>query len=93
MLLENDDAKMLLIQSGKQKRYWAYVSEISWEKPNTPGILEYYDELLGNISTWFKVTRITEAEKGIMGKCIVASSREPLSGASKKYVSFFVIEV
>lgn len=32
-ILNNDDPKILLIHSGQQGRYWAYITEISRELP------------------------------------------------------------
>ena len=93
-ILENDTSKILLIQSGKTNRYWAYVDEIQYEVPNRKHIPEYYRDMAGKFGTWFKITRFEKADKGIMAKCKVTSSGALLSNASRHSMSpYFIISV
>ena len=41
-LLKQDDTKILLINSGKDDRYWAHVTDIKKETPEKAGIPAYY---------------------------------------------------
>ena len=79
----NGDFKILLIESGKFNRYWAYVSEISKTKPSKDAYPDYYGELADKMKTWFKITKIVPAPKDIMKRCFVISSGRVLSDASK----------
>lgn len=93
IIMNNDRPRILLIHSGKQDRYWAYVKEIKWEIQEAPEIPSYYLEKKDLFKTWFKIDKIVSAEKDIMSRCKVISSGAILSVASKKSMSsFFVIE-
>lgn len=92
-LKEQEDTKILLINSGKADRYWAHVSEISRETPPVDGIPEYYRDLTDKFKTWFKVTKFEPAPRDIMSKCFVASSGNALGEVSKHSMSpYFIIE-
>ena len=92
-LLELDDTKILLINSGKVDRYWAHVSEIKKETPERNGIPSYYRDNTEKFKTWFKVTSFERAPKEIMTKCYVVSSGATLSEVSKHSMSpYFIIE-
>lgn len=90
---ENDNPKILLIHSGKAARYWAYVSDVIRSCPEIDGIPHYYRDIRDKFKTWFKVTRIEEAPRDIMGNCRVISSGAPLGEVSKHSMSpYFIIE-
>ena len=84
---EQEDIKILLINSGKPDRYWAHVSEISYERPSYNEFPKYYHDISDKLKTWFKITCFEQAPKGIMGRCFVTSSGSPLSEASKHSMS------
>lgn len=93
-ILTNEVPRILLIHSGKTGRYWAYIEKIQYEVPTKQDIPSYYRDNAGVFKTWFKVTRIEEASKGILGACTVASSGRPLSEVSKSSMSpYFIINV
>lgn len=92
-LKEQEDTKILLINSGKVDRYWAHVAEISKETPPMEGIPEYYRDLTERFKTWFKITKFELAPRDIMSKCYVASSGNALGEVSKHSMSpYFIIE-
>jgi len=92
-ILQNEDARFLLINSGKVDRYWVHISAISKETPPLDEFPEYYHDLANKMKTWFKVTAFKPAETGIMAKCFVASSGSPLTEASKHSMSpYFIVE-
>jgi len=91
-MLQDEDARFLLINSGKANRYWAHISAISKDTPPLDEFPAYYHELADKMKTWFKVTCFEPTEKGIMAKCFVASSGSPLTEASKHSMSpYFII--
>lgn len=93
-ILSNKIPRILLIHSRKTGRYWAYVEKIQYDVPPKQEIPVYYRENAGVFKTWFKVTKIEEASKGILGACTVASSSRPLSEVSKSSMSpYFIINV
>lgn len=93
-ILTEDNPKILLIHSGKTDRYWAYVKEILFECPeDIENIPSYYRDNRIKFKTWFKVTRFEKASDDVLSKCIVVSSKQPLSLASKHSLSpYFKIE-
>lgn len=92
-IMNNKEPRILLIRSGKVERYWAYVSEITNKTPAPDGIPEYYRDTRYMFKTWFKITRFQLAEKDVMSKYVVASSKSPLGMVSKHSMSpFFIIE-
>lgn len=93
MILKNNTAKVLLIQSGKTKRFWAHISDIVFDEPPKEEYPSYYHNWADKVKTWFKVTKFEEADNDIMSKCFVKSSKAPLSSASKHSMSpYFIIE-
>lgn len=93
MIMSQDVKRILLISSGKSSRYWAYVSEISKEKPVDGIFPDYYGDKTEKMNTWFKVEQIELAEKNVMSQCIVVSSGRTLSDASKHSMSpYFIID-
>jgi len=92
-LLSSNDPMILLINSGKQDRYWAHIVEVSRTVPPTNEIPEYYRNIREKFKCWFKVTAFVEAPKGIMAECYVASSNRPLGEVSKHSMSpYFIIK-
>ena len=93
-VMSQDNPRILLIHSGGQDRYWAYISAIKKEQPANDEFPEYYWDIAEKFKTWFYITRFEVAEKGVMSKCIVASSRAILSNASRHSMSpYFLIEI
>jgi hypothetical protein len=86
-ICEQEDLKILLINSGKADRYWAHVSEISYEVPPFSEFPEYYHSMAEKMKTWFKIVSFEPAPRNIMEKCFVTSSWSPLSVASKHSMS------
>lgn len=91
-IMLNEDPKILLINSGKQERYWAHITEVSRAMPPMNEIPEYYREFSEKFKYWFKVKAFEMAPRGIMSQCYVASSNRPLSEVSKYSMSpYFII--
>ena len=91
-ILSLDNPRILLIRSGKQERYWAYVSDIAWKTPELSQIPSYYAENADVFRTWFRITRFEPADANVMSKCIVPSSGEELSKVSRSIMSpYFII--
>ena len=91
-ILENENPRILLIHSGRQFRYWAFIDQIQRETPPINEIPEYYRDQAEKFSTWFRVIKIEEAEKNVMSTCCVASSGMVLSFASRRSMSpYFII--
>ena len=65
-VLEQNEARILLINSGKLDRYWAYISEASKVTPATHEIPEYYRDMADRFKTWFRVTRFEKAPRDIV---------------------------
>ena len=93
VLLSTEEPKILLIRSGRAERYWAYIEEVKTEKPESKGIPYYYRDNTDKFKIWFKVKKFELAEKGVMSKCLVASSGQQLGEVSKHSMSpYFIIE-
>lgn len=92
-IMSQENPRILLIHSGGTDRYWAYITEIKKEKPDVEDFPLYYRDISDKFSTWFCIKRFELAEKGVMGKCIVSSSKTILSNASRHSMSpYFLIE-
>ena len=91
-IMNNETPKILLIHSGQQNRYWAFISEIRYEVPDKRFIPLYYRDRTDRFHTWFKIVKFEKASKDIMQNCTVVSSGTPLSEASKSSMSpyFFI---
>ena len=88
-----DNAKILLIHSGKFDRYWAYIDVAQKEQPDKRFIPEYYRDNAANFKSWFRVTRFESAPKDILSQCIVSSSGNTLSFTSRFSMSpYYLIE-
>ena len=94
MVLENCPAKVLLIHSGTQKRYWAYVDAISRDYPGDGEYPAYYSDKSDKVRTWLRIIRFKDAPRDIMSKCTVVSSGALLSYTSRRSMSpYFRIAV
>lgn len=92
-VLDQDDPKILLILSGGNKRYWAYISDIKKERPSDDAFPSYYQSRVEDFKTWFCVNRFEHADKNVMSKWRVVSSKAKLSDTSKHSMSpYFFIE-
>lgn len=92
-LKEQEDIKILLINSGKVDRYWAHVAEISREAPPVEYIPKYYRSFAEKFKTWFKITEFESAPRDIMSKCFVVSSGNALGEVSKHSMSpYFIVD-
>ena len=92
-LLSQENPRILLIHSGGIDRYWAYISDIKKDCPLREDIPEYYRDISDRFHTWFCINRFEKAEKGVMSKCIISSSKAVLSVASRHSMSpYFLIE-
>lgn len=93
-VLNNEEPRILLIHSGGIDRYWAYITEASSIQPERQYIPEYYRSMADKFHFWFKIVKITKADRDIMSRCIVSSSKSTLSNASKYSMSpYFKIDV
>lgn len=93
LILSQEEPRILLIHSGGPKRYWAFIDRIQKQTPQLEDFPAYYHEIADKFNTWFRIIRIEEAPKDIMGKCRVASSGSILGEASKHSMSpYFVID-
>lgn len=90
-ILNNDDPKILLIQSGTSNRYWAHIKGISKEMPDLEKVPSYYHHEKARVKTWFNVIEFEKADKDVMSKCTVASSGAVLSRASMHSMSPYFI--
>jgi len=92
-ILESADPRILLIHSGGQERYWAHVADIQRSIPDLSGIPSYYRGMADKFKCWFKVTGFTRAENSVMSSCIVVSSGNRLTDASRHSMSpYFIID-
>lgn len=92
-ILCSDCPKILLINSGKPDRYWAFVKGIQNDVPSLNEIPEYYRDRCEEFKTWFMISRFEKAPNNIMSKCTVVSSGNSLGEASKHSMSpYFIIE-
>lgn len=93
-IMENEKSRMLLIHSGRSGRYWAYIDKIQYDTPPKDEIPEYYRDNAGVFKTWFRVVKLEEAPKNILGCCVVVSSQRSLSEVSKSSMSpYFIVKV
>ena len=92
--LNEKEPRFLLIKSGTPDRYWIYYTDfLIDDTPELKYIPSYYRSEASKISCWFKIIKIEKAEKDIMSKCIVISSGDILSNASKHCMNpYFKIE-
>lgn len=87
LIMENENPRILLIHSGKTGRYWAYIKKIQYDISSKSEIPEHYRDNAGIFKTWFRVVKIEEVPKNVLGNCVVASSQRPLSEVSKSSMS------
>lgn len=94
MVLGNEAPRILLIHSGTQKRYWAYVDAISRDYPGSGEYPSYYEDKADKVKSWIRVTQFEPASNDILGKCTVMSSGQPLSNVSRHSMSpYYKIEI
>lgn len=92
-IMQQKRPKILLIRSGKQDRYWAYIAEISKEVPAVDGIPTYYADRANEFKTWFKIVRFEYATKDVMSNCRVISSGKKLGEVSKHSMNpYYIID-
>lgn len=93
IIMSSEKPRILLIQSGKVGRYWAYINKIQRECPDLDAIPEYYRSESEKFKTWFRVIRFEKATANIMSQCTVVSSGAELGHASHYSMSpYFFIE-
>ncbi len=94
MVLDNEAPRILLIHSGTQKRYWAFVDTISRDYPGSGEYPSYYEDKADKVKSWIRVTKFEPASNDILSKCTVMSSGQPLSNVSRHSMSpYYKIEV
>lgn len=92
-VLSANTPRILLIQSGKLGRYWAYIDAVQRECPDLDAIPEYYRNDCQKFKMWFRIIRIEKAPANIMSQCTVVSSGTELGQASHYSMSpYFFIE-
>ena len=92
-IISNEFPKILLIHSGTANRYWAYVKMIIKSEPDMEKVPTYYHHEKNRVKTWFCITKFEKADKNVMSKCTVTSSRTLLSYASSHSMSpYFIID-
>lgn len=91
-VLGSEEPRILLIQSGGQRRYWAYIEEIKREAPPLNEIPMYYRNIASKIRCWIKIIEIREAANNVVSRCTVVSSGKSLTEASRSSMSpYFII--
>lgn len=92
-IIASELPRVLLINSGKSDRYWAYIEAYTYDMPNPNEYPSYYGEKLEKMNTWIKIVKFEIAPKDIMSKCKVISSGATLGEASKHSMSpYFKIQ-
>lgn len=92
-IFEEADPVILLIHSGGQERYWAHIKSIRRDVPDMSLIPSYYRDNASKFGCWFEVTRFERAASNVMSRCVVASSKKPLTTASRHSMSpYFIID-
>ncbi len=93
LILDQENPRILLIHSGGNRRYWAYIDQIIKSTPPLELFPAYYHDIADKFKTWFRIRRFEIAPNNIMSQCVVASSGATLSESSKHSMSpYFVIE-
>ena len=77
-ILSMQEPKILLMNSGTTNVYWAYVSDIVFEKPNISEIPNYYSERASDFGVWFKIRKFEKVSKDILTKLFVVTSKRQL---------------
>lgn len=92
-ILANPAPRILLIHSGSNGRYWAYIDKIRSKTPPIQEIPAYYRDRADEFASWFRVLRFENAAKNVLSQCYVASSGTLLSIASRRSMSpYFIID-
>ena len=86
-IIDSKTPRILLINSGKADRYWAYIDSYSFEQPPLGEFPNYYGEKKESMKSWFRIIKFEVAPKDIMSKCHVISSGAALGEVSKHSMS------
>lgn len=91
-IMNSENPRILLIHSGTNNRFWAFIEKITNEAPQKDEYPSYYHDQKDRCGSWFKVTKFEKASTGVMSKCFVKSSGTVLSNASRHSMSpYFII--
>ncbi len=92
-IFKSEEPRILLINSGKTDRWWAYVDQIQKSQPSLEDVPSYYHHLASKCKVWIRVIKFVKATPDVMSSCIVKSSQAPLSEVSAHSMSpYFIIE-
>ena len=92
-IMDCKSPRILLIQSGANERYWAFIDRIQFDAPASEEIPAYYRDSASDFGVWFRVLRFEKAPSDILTHCYVASSGKMLSNASRHSMSpYFIID-
>ena len=92
-LLNLEEPKILLISSGTNKRFWAYIDDIQSEIDDFDNVPAYYRNDVNKIKCWFKIIRFEKADNNIMSSCFLRSTHRPLTESSRHCMNpYFKIE-
>lgn len=92
-ILQSNDPRILLINSGKIDRYWAHVVDFSTTRPPEIEYPVYYQSKADRMKCWFKISAFERADNDVMAHCFVCSSKRVLSEVSRSSMSpYFIIE-
>lgn len=92
-LLNLEEPKILLISSGTNKRFWAFIEDIKSEIDDYCNVPEYYRNDANKIKCWFKIIRFEKADNNIMSSCFLRSTHRPLTESSRHCMNpYFKIE-
>ena len=89
-ILKDEKSRIILIKSGSNKRYFAYVEDIKKDLKaidDISAIPSYYRKQAGEYGAWFKVVRFEEIDNTILDDCYVISSSRRLSDSIKRSMS------
>lgn len=93
LIMAEKAPKILLIQSGGARRYWAYIDKIIDKVPDKDDFPSYYHDISDKFKIWFRVTRFVEAPRNVMAHCTVLSSGTRLGVVSMHSMSpYYVID-
>lgn len=92
-LLSLENPKILLISSGTNKRFWAFIEDIKSEIDELDNVPSYYRNDANKIKCWFKIVKIEKADSNVMSNCYLRSTHRPLSESSRHCMNpYFKIE-
>jgi hypothetical protein len=92
-LLKLDEPKILLISSGTNKRFWAYIEDVKNKIDDYENVPEYYRNEVDKIKCWFKIVKFEKADGNVMSSCFLRTTHRPLSESSRHCMNpYFKIE-